>query len=84
MRWRGVVPTILLLDPISFGGPVDAGGALPTLADLDIAHYLITREVLDRPEMRPGQRGHWDWRISPQGRAIPKHLMRETAWRVID
>ena len=83
LRWRGVVPTVLLLDPVSFGGMGDIRAPVATLADLEIAHHIISRDLLDRPEARPGQRGHWERQISPRGRAILKGKPRDAAWKVL-
>jgi uncharacterized protein (DUF58 family) len=80
---RGVVPTVLLLDPASFGGADDVSGTLALLSDLGIARYVITRDLLDHPEARPGQQGHWDWRISPLGRAVSVRHPRDLAWKVL-
>jgi uncharacterized protein (DUF58 family) len=80
---RGVVPTVLLLDPVSFGGADDVSGTLALLSDLGIARYVITRDLLDHPEARPGQQGHWDWRISPLGRAVSVRHPRDLAWKVL-
>lgn len=82
-RWRGVEPTIILLDPSSFGGTGDARAVGASLTDLDIAHHIFTRDMLDRPELRPGREGQWDWSVSPRGRAIAKRGPRNTAWRVL-
>ena len=83
LRWRGIVPTILLFDPVSFGGTTDARGALAMLADLEIARNIVTRDVLDRPEAHPGLRGHWDWQVTPLGRAIARRQSRDAAWKVL-
>jgi len=77
----GVVPTVLLLDPVSFGGAGGVGGALAALSDLGIARYVITRDLLDRPEARPGEQGHWEWRVSPLGRAVTLRRPRDLAWK---
>ncbi len=78
---RGAVPTVLLLDPASFGGAGQAGGIRSLLTDLGVTSYLISRDLLDRPEARPGQRGHWEWRVSPTGRAIPVRRPGDTRWK---
>jgi len=78
---RGAVATILLMDPISFGGQADLGDAQALLTDLGLTHYLITRDLLDQPEARPGQRGQWHWRVTPTGRAVPVRRPRSLAWR---
>ncbi len=80
---RGVVPTVLLLDPVSFGGTGDVSGMRALLSDLGIARYVITRDLFDHPEARPGQQGQWDWRVSPLGRAVPVRHPRDLAWKVL-
>jgi uncharacterized protein (DUF58 family) len=78
---RGAVPTVLLLDPVSFGGTGDVGKTLALLSDLGVARYVITRDLLDRPEARPGQFGHWEWRIGPTGRVVA--LRPRAMWKVL-
>lgn len=76
---RGAVPTVLLLDRASFGDGGDPRHTLGTLEALDVTHHLITPDLLDRPEARPGQIGQW--RRTAQGRWEPKFHPRELAWR---
>jgi uncharacterized protein (DUF58 family) len=78
---RGIAPTVLLLDPVSFGGNGDVRGATALLSDLEVAHYVITRDLLDRAETRPGRRGHQDWRILSSGRVLPMHPLRDVSWK---
>lgn len=78
---RGAVPTVLLLDPVSFGGAGDTLLVEAALLHLGIAHYRITRDVLDRPEMRPGQQGRWGWRVLGTGRAVPTYRVADVPWR---
>ena len=52
-----------------------------TLLGLDITHYLITPDLLDRPEARPGRVGHW--RRTRLGRWEPSFHPRELAWRAL-
>jgi uncharacterized protein (DUF58 family) len=80
---RGVVPTVLLLDPVSFGGTGDVRQVETSLSDLGVTHYVITRDLLDRPEARPGQEGRWEWRVTPRGRAVPIRRPRDMAWKVL-
>jgi uncharacterized protein (DUF58 family) len=79
--WRGSVPTVLLLDPVSFGGEPGAAGLLAALTDLGIARYVIRRELLDRPESRPGHAGKWEWKVTATGRAIPVQKPRDMEWK---
>jgi uncharacterized protein (DUF58 family) len=78
---RGVVPTLLLLDRTSFGGEGDAGRTVAALEAMDVTHYLITPDLLDQPEARPGQVGQW--RKTPQGRWEPQFHPRELVWRAL-
>ncbi len=58
----GIVPTVFLLDPASFGGQEDSAPLLDSLIELGVTHYRITPELLDRPEARPGETGHLEKR----------------------
>jgi uncharacterized protein (DUF58 family) len=78
---RSLVPTVLLLDQASFGGEGDAGGMVASLEAMEVAHYLITPDLLDRPEAQPGQVGQW--RRTPQGRWEPKFHPRELEWTAL-
>jgi uncharacterized protein (DUF58 family) len=78
---RGVVPTVLLLDRTSFGGAGDARHTVALLEVMGVTHYLITPDLLDRPEVRPGQIGQW--RRSAQGRWEPRFHPRELVWRAL-
>jgi uncharacterized protein (DUF58 family) len=78
---RGLVPTVLLLDPNSYGGTADVSGTLATLTDLGVTRYLITRELLDQPEARPGREGQWEWRVFPTGHVVPVQRPHDTAWK---
>jgi uncharacterized protein (DUF58 family) len=80
---RGIVPTVLLLDPVSFGGAGDPRGILGWLTEMEIAHHLITRAVLDRPEARPGRAGRWEWHASALGKATPILKPRDSKWKVL-
>ncbi len=78
---RGAVATVLLLDPVAFGGTGKPKAVQLLMADLGIVHHVIGPDLLDRPESRPGHRGQWEWRISPLGRAVAVRRPREMAWR---
>jgi uncharacterized protein (DUF58 family) len=78
---RGVVPTVLLLDRASFGGEGDSSRTVASLEAMDVMHYLVTPDLLDRPEARPGQVGQWQ--RTPQGRWEPQFHPRELVWRAL-
>ena len=80
---RGVVPTVLLLDPASFGAESPAGNAGGQLNRLGIAHTVIGRDLLDRPEARPGRQGQWEWRTLATGRAVPVRPLPDADWETL-
>jgi uncharacterized protein (DUF58 family) len=67
---RGIKPTVLLLDPVSYGGIGDSRRLSAQLTECGIAQYVITRDLLDRPELHAGIPGGIKWKITPRGRAI--------------
>jgi len=80
--WKsGIMPTVLLLDPASFGGTGDVSRAVALLSNWGLAHYVIARDLLDRPEARPGHQGQWEWRLAAGGRAIPVRRPGDMGWR---
>jgi uncharacterized protein (DUF58 family) len=80
---RGVTPTVLLLDRASFGGNGDASGVATQLLDLGVAHYIITSDLLDLPEVHPDPAVQWAWKILGTGQAVAINPPREATWRVL-
>jgi uncharacterized protein (DUF58 family) len=79
--WRGVVPTVILLDPPSFGGEDSPDGIVSLLAELGIAHYLFRSDYLDQPDITPGGQGQWEWKVTASGRAIPVKRPDDLTWK---
>lgn len=81
---RGAVPTVLLLDPLAFGGIKDAELLRGVLFDLGVTCYDITPDVLDRPELRPAaETEETRWRILGTGKAIPSRQRADVDWKVL-
>jgi uncharacterized protein (DUF58 family) len=80
LMWRGVRPTVFLLDPVSFGGSTGAKAVSDALQFMGVPCHVIPRELLDKPQARPGHEGEWEWRISATGKAIPVRVAQED-WR---
>jgi hypothetical protein len=59
----GVMPTVLLLDPTSFGGAASITPLQNQLVNLGVVNYPIARDMLDLPELHPGKQGQWEWRV---------------------
>jgi len=81
---RGIVPTVILLDPVSFGDARDVRAMTHALARMSIAHHIVTRDMLERRATMPGRTGVFDWRITPHGRALHSRTERDVAWRVLE
>ncbi len=87
IMWRGVIPTVLLLDPASFetGAEkrigVSRGHTENLLRDFGVHAYTIDRSLLNTPEAHPGQSGQWEWRVSTRGRAIPIRKPENLEWK---
>ena len=80
---NGITPTVLLLDPPSFGGTESTGPVLGLLNDYGIAHSVILSDLLNRPEARPGKQGRWEWRVSGRGKAVAVRKPVDTGWRTL-
>ena len=80
----GITPTVLLLDPASFGGTESPTGTLALLNDYGIAHNLIQRDLLDRPEAHPGKQGKWEWRVVGRGKTVAVRKPADTGWRALE
>ena len=81
LMWRGIIPTILLMDPASFGSPNQADSFSEILAQMGISRFILNRSLLLQPEARPGWRGQWDWRIMPTGKAVSRRPPGDLMWR---
>lgn len=88
---QDIVPTVLLLDRDSFheedGAARAPGGSVRQtagiLAALGVTHHVVTRDLLDRSEMEPGKRGHWEWRVLGTGHAVAVRKPEETEWEAV-
>jgi uncharacterized protein (DUF58 family) len=81
LMWRGISPTVLLMDPASFGSPNHADALSVILLHMGISCFVLDRSLLLRPEARPGWLGQWDWRIMPTGKAVSVRPPGDMAWR---
>jgi len=53
LKRSGIVPTVLIMDPVSFGGSGEIESLRRHLRKLGIAHYTISADMLDAPKKRP-------------------------------
>jgi hypothetical protein len=78
---RGIRPTVLLLDLHTFDNRQDNAGVAAELQKMHVPCHVLPREMFDRPEAQPGTKGHWEWRISALGKAIPVRAPEDHSWR---
>jgi len=71
--WRGIMPTVFLLDSVSFGGTKNTNPITDILQKMNVPCHVVPKEMLDKKQIQPGQAGEWDWRISATGKAIAVH-----------
>lgn len=76
----GILPTVLLFDPASFGGGGSAQGLADFFRQHGISHTIVTADLLDRPERR-GHEGEWEWRVTGPGKAVPVRRPMQVEWR---
>jgi uncharacterized protein (DUF58 family) len=87
LLWQGILPTVLVFNPQSFSGldnsrvPNNTSELMAELARWGVQRYLITPNLLNRPEAHPGRRGRLEWRVTPSGRAILANPPRDVSWR---
>lgn len=78
-----LAPTVLLFDLASYEAPGEHRSLNVPLARLGISPYLIPRQLLDRPESRPGRLGEWEWVVTGFGRAVPRRSPPDLGWRKV-
>ena len=81
LSWRGIAPTILLMDIASFGSAEHVEAFSDVLAQMGVPRFILNRSLLLQPEARPGWRGQWDWRIMPTGKAVSRRPPGDLMWR---
>ena len=80
-EWSGIMPTVYLLDPHSFGGAANTSAMTNVLQTMGVPCHVIPKEFLDKPQSRPGQEGEWEWHNSATGKAILVHAPINADWR---
>jgi uncharacterized protein (DUF58 family) len=72
---RSIMPTIVLLDPESFAAQADRTIGLATamrerLVSAGMTTHIISQGYPFRYVNQPKRRGHWEFKVTPMGRAI--------------
>jgi hypothetical protein len=80
---REIIPTILLLDPESFGGKGSANPLSNELTNLGINCVVITPDIVNLSALGQKQPNTWQWRTLGTGRVIPLHRPGDTTWKAL-
>ena len=83
LMWRGVMPTVFLFDPVTFGGNLNTKPVSDTFQSMNVPCHVIPHELFDKPQARPGHEGEWEWRISATGKAFAVRAAQED-WRGLE
>jgi uncharacterized protein (DUF58 family) len=78
---RGIIPTVLMLDPATFGGKHSTQSSASALQERGINCHLISRNMLRLPQVQPHDRADWKWRHTPGGGIIPTQVFDRPAYR---
>ena len=77
-RRTGAIPSVLLFDPLTFGGQQTAENLRGQLTSLGIRHQLIARELLDYRPSQNDQSAKTHWRLTapdPQQNQKPARVI---------
>jgi uncharacterized protein (DUF58 family) len=83
LMWRGVMPTVFLFDPLTFGGTANTKAVSDSFRSMNVPCHVIPRDMLDKPQARPGHEGEWEWRISATGKAFAVRAAQQD-WRGLE
>jgi hypothetical protein len=70
LMWRGVMPTVFLLDPNSYGDSTDLNAITHALEFMNVPCHVIPRTIFGDRGSLPGEEGKWEWRVSGTGKAV--------------
>jgi uncharacterized protein (DUF58 family) len=76
-----VTPTVLLLDPISFGGRDSTTQTDHMLSKYGIAHTVIQRNLINTPVVDQSVHRQWRWFVMGPGKIPPARRQEEKGWK---
>jgi len=69
---RGVIPTVILWDPSTFGGSNSAQATAAALAQRGVKVHIVEKGLIESPKMETGPAaGKWTWRATSSGGLMP-------------
>lgn len=83
LKRRGIIPTVLLLDPLSFGAAKSQTVLTQLLLKLGISTNILSADSFDESQWEQEAQNTWEWRIMGTGRVIPIKRPKDLGWRVL-
>jgi len=68
---RGIIPTVLLLDPSTFGGLDSMENIAVAIEQHGIKCHIIPNGLIEPPKMDISETSKWTWRTTSTGEIIP-------------
>ncbi len=83
LKVKGLVPTLLVLDPSSFGGQGTASTLIKRLQNAGITAYTIPAEMFaDQLDIK--ENPLWEWRVFGTGYAVPVKKPLDISWKSLE
>jgi len=67
LKRLGIIPTVLLLDPVSFDGEGNIEGIRSRLRKMGVTHHILSADLLDRPQKQAKKEWEWLTSTGPSG-----------------
>ncbi|MDF1519009.1 MAG: DUF58 domain-containing protein [Brevefilum sp.] len=83
MKAKGLIPTLLVFDPLSYGAEGSSEIVLKQLVKANIQAYAIKSEMF-REHTVVREEPLWEWRISGTGKAIPIKKPGDLSWKRLE
>ncbi len=80
LKAKGLIPTILLMDPKSFGAEGDTRRALTRLWNAGVQTHAI-KSTMFAEQMEVQENPLWEWRVFGTGQAIPVKKPKDLTWK---
>jgi uncharacterized protein (DUF58 family) len=68
---RGVIPTVLLMDPSSFNNAASIEHSASVLGGRSIRYHIIPRGFIEPPQTSAAPSEKWTWRATSAGQFVP-------------
>ena len=82
LKAKGMIPTLLLLDPTSFGAEANIQPILTILRNSAIHTYKLDADLFSE-QLNVKENPLWEWRVFGTGKAIPVKKPKDQTWKML-